>query len=196
MDWQTIAAIATAVAAVIALGTAGTALWQVTVAKDQAASAWRAANAAEEQATAAEQQARAADEQVLIMRAQVEAAQRDRHSADRPVFTFGQTGNTGDLCLIIGRLERGPDELEVTVVHVLLRPYGVGPDYPPTDEAETTRHRVIPDGSFDVGVDLLSETEPTTVELVWECVELPDRHRAWSMRREFTFLPEGEPYWL
>jgi len=71
VDWQTIAAIATAVAAVIALVAAGFAWWQALSAKRQAV-------AAEESTEAARRQAKAAEQALELAREQWDHQRRDR----------------------------------------------------------------------------------------------------------------------
>jgi hypothetical protein len=75
VDWQTIAAVASAVVALLAMGIA---IWQANYAGRQAREAKRQADAAEASTQAAQRQAEAAEESLRLARQQWEQQQRDR----------------------------------------------------------------------------------------------------------------------
>lgn len=215
MDWQTIAAIATAVAAVIALGTAGIALRQANIAndqartaRDQAASAWRGANAAEEQAkearraakaaedqvtearrsaAAAEDQAEAARQQVDLLREQLSAERELRDEQDAPLLRLKPDGYSGQMCRIIGIAERTPGEITVQMTALQVRPL-LPNDAPPVGLPYDPNVREVVEGSnliFDA--DLGAQEGPAVVEVTFVCTEVGSRGRSWTQRKSFTF---------
>jgi hypothetical protein len=190
VDWQTIAAIATAVGTVIALGVAALAFRQANIAndqahtaRDQAASAWRAANAAEEQS-------KAANEQVALMRQQLAAEQADRDKNDAPTFTIKALGYTGRRdCEVEVRVDRSPGPIAVTTTGILVRPTNGGlSEVPLIPDGQV--HIVVPGDKFAISIDLAGYTETVSVAFELASAER-DGQRRWQAHR--SVMVSGPP---
>jgi hypothetical protein len=205
VDGQTIVAI---IAAVIALGSAGVMIWQVTVGREQAASAWRAANAAETQAReagraakaaeeqvaearrsagAAEEQVKAAQDQVALLREQLAAERELRDQQDAPKLRLEASGHSGEECQIIGMVERTPGELNVQMTALQVRPL-LPNNAPPVGLPYDPHVRTVMEGSnliFDV--DLVAEQQDAVVEVTFVCTEVGGRGRSWTQKKSFNF---------
>jgi len=148
--WSALAAVASAVVAVIAAVIAGSqarsARGQVTIARDQAESAWRSANAAEAQAKLARRQAAAAEAEVVEARRagdlteQAESDRRaDRHDREGPNFEQEGTAFLYGKQAVVGlRMKGGPGRMLLTIeptettrlVGISLKEWAAGEDVP------------------------------------------------------------------
>lgn len=189
--------------AVAAIGGAAVAIWKgasarkaAATASDQAATACRAAETAEARAqdaqrhaTAAEREvaearrsAAAAEEQMQLIRRQLDAAEIELHEREGPDFHCRAEGRSGSMCPIVVTMASGPGELRVRVAEQLVMTRARrGPgDIRIGGPAENLEHRVVPQGSFSVQVDLQGYEDRVIVGLGLECTELGGRGRSWT----------------
>jgi hypothetical protein len=177
---------------IVAIGGAAVAIWQgasarraANTAEAQAREAQRHATAAEQQVTEARRSAAAAEEQVEFMRHELDAAEVERDEREGPDFRCRAEGRSGSTCSIVVTMASGPEELAVRVTERWVMPRAFrGPgDIRIGGPVDNLEHRVVPQGSFTVQVDLGGYEDRVLVGLRLECTELGGRGRSWTRHR-------------